>query len=161
MNIDIICTGKLKEKYWQDAAAEYVKRLSRFCRLSVIELAECRLPANAGPAEEQQVIETESRAVLKQLEGLGQSYVIALDVKGKMISSEQLAEKISSLALSGKSRIVFIIGGSLGLSQELLSKADYRLSFSAMTFPHQLMRVILLEQIYRAYKINANETYHK
>ncbi len=161
MNIDIICTGKLKEKYWQDAAAEYSKRLSRFCKLSVIELPESRLAGNAGPAEERQVIESESRAVLKKLEALPQSFVIALAVKGKSLSSEQLAEKIEELGLAGTSRIVFVIGGSLGLSEELLRACDMRLSFSAMTFPHQLMRVILLEQIYRAFKINANESYHK
>ena len=161
MNIEILCTGKLKEKYWQEAAGEYSKRLSRFCRLTVTELPECRLPDKAGPAEEQAVIESESRAVQKRLEALGQSYVIALDVKGKMLSSPQLAEKISEISLAGKSRIVFIIGGSLGLSQELLQQADLRLSFSPMTFPHKMMRVVLLEQIYRAYKINANESYHK
>lgn len=161
MNIEIICTGKLKEKYWVDACSEYSKRLGRFCKLTITELAECRLPDKAGPAEEQQVIETESKAVLKRLESLGQSYVIALDVKGKMLGSEQLAEKIADITLAGKSRIVLIIGGSLGLSKELLSKADFRLSFSPMTFPHQMMRVILLEQIYRAYKINSNESYHK
>lgn len=161
MNIEIICTGKLKERYWQDAAAEYSKRLSRFCKLTVTELSESRLPDKAGPAEEQQVIENESRAVLKKLESMPQSFVIALAVNGKSLSSEQLAEKIDELGLSGKSRVVFVIGGSLGLSEELLRACDMRLSFSAMTFPHQMMRVILLEQIYRAFKINAGESYHK
>ena len=161
MNIEIICTGKLKERYWQDAAAEYSKRLSRFCKLTVTELPESRLPDKAGPAEEQQVIENESRAVLKKLESMPQSFVIALAVNGKPLSSEQLAEKIGELGLSGKSRVVFVIGGSLGLSEELLRACDMRLSFSAMTFPHQMMRVILLEQIYRAFKINAGESYHK
>ncbi|MBQ4233760.1 MAG: 23S rRNA (pseudouridine(1915)-N(3))-methyltransferase RlmH [Firmicutes bacterium] len=161
MNIEIICTGKLKERYWQDAAAEYSKRLSRFCKLAVTELPESRLPDKAGPAEEQQVIENESRAVLKKLESMPQSFVIALAVNGKPLSSEQLAEKIGELGLSGKSRVVFVIGGSLGLSEELLRACDMRLSFSAMTFPHQMMRVILLEQIYRAFKINAGESYHK
>ena len=161
MNIEIICTGKLKERYWQDAAAEYSKRLSRFCKLTITELPESRLPDKAGPAEEQQVIENESRAVLKKLESMPQSFVIALAVNGKSLSSEQLAEKIGELGLSGKSRVVFVIGGSLGLSEELLRACDMRLSFSAMTFPHQMMRVILLEQIYRAFKINAGESYHK
>ena len=161
MNIEIICTGKLKERYWQDAAAEYSKRLSRFCKLTVTELPESRLPDKAGPAEEQQVIENESRAVLKKLESMPQSFVIALAVNGKSLSSEQLAEKIGELGLSGKSRVIFVIGGSLGLSEELLRACDMRLSFSAMTFPHQMMRVILLEQIYRAFKINAGESYHK
>ncbi|MBQ6260321.1 MAG: 23S rRNA (pseudouridine(1915)-N(3))-methyltransferase RlmH [Firmicutes bacterium] len=161
MNIEIICTGKLKERYWQDAAAEYSKRLSRFCKLTITELPESRLPDKAGPAEEQQVIESESRAVLKKLESMPQSFVIALAVNGKSLSSEQLAEKIGELGLSGRSRVVFVIGGSLGLSEELLRACDMRLSFSAMTFPHQMMRVILLEQIYRAFKINAGENYHK
>ena len=161
MNIEIICTGKFKERYWQDAAAEYSKRLSRFCKLTITELPESRLPDKAGPAEEQQVIENESRAVLKKLESMPQSFVIALAVNGKSLSSEQLAEKIDELGLSGKSRVVFVIGGSLGLSDELLRACDMRLSFSAMTFPHQMMRVILLEQIYRAFKINAGESYHK
>ena len=161
MNIEIICTGKLKERYWQDAAAEYSKRLSRFCKLTITELPESRLPDKAGPAEEQQVIENESRAVLKKLESMPQSFVIALAVNGKSLSSEQLAEKIGELGLSGRSRVVFVIGGSLGLSEELLRACDMRLSFSAMTFPHQMMRVILLEQIYRAFKINAGENYHK
>lgn len=161
MNIEIICTGKFKERYWQDAAAEYSKRLSRFCKLTITELPESRLPDKAGPAEEQQVIENESRAVLKKLESMPQSFVIALAVNGKSLSSEQLAEKIGELGLSGKSRVVFVIGGSLGLSEELLRACDMRLSFSAMTFPHQMMRVILLEQIYRAFKINAGESYHK
>lgn len=161
MNIEIICTGKFKERYWQDAAAEYSKRLSRFCKLTITELPESRLPDKAGPAEEQQVIENESRAVLKKLESMPQSFVIALAVNGKSLSSEQLAEKIDELGLSGKSRVVFVIGGSLGLSEELLRACDMRLSFSAMTFPHQMMRVILLEQIYRAFKINAGESYHK
>ena len=172
MTIEIICTGKLKEKYWQDAAAEYGKRLSRFCKLKITELPEVRLAGNSE-ADEKAVIEAESRAVLAKLgcevkgsdknafPDRSRTYAIALDVRGKELSSEALAEKISDLTLAGKSHIVFIIGGSLGLSQELLNACDMRLSFSPMTFPHQLMRVILLEQIYRAFKINAGETYHK
>ena len=162
MNIEIICVGKLKEKFWTDAIAEYSKRLGRFCKLSVTELAEVRLADNAGPAEEAAVIKAESENILKRLESRGSgSYVIALDVLGKQKTSEELAKTLADLALDGKSTVYFIIGGSLGLSQELLSKADYRLSFSKMTFPHQLMRVILLEQIYRAFKINNHEKYHK
>ena len=180
MTIEISCTGKLKEKYWQDAAAEYSKRLSRFCKLKITELPEARLAGNSE-ADEKAVIEAESRAVLAKLgrpsfsgnvqekgsagkasqSDRAQSFVAALDVRGKELSSEALAAKLSDLALSGKSRIVFIIGGSLGLSEELLKACDMRLSFSPMTFPHQLMRVILLEQVYRAFKINAGETYHK
>lgn len=159
MNIQIICVGKLKEAYWRDAAAEYGKRLGKYCTLSIDELKEERLPDNASPAQEQAVIEAEGKNILKHVrQG---SYVIALDVKGKALSSEGLAEKLSALALGGKSEAAFLIGGSLGLSPEALSRADYRLSFSAMTFPHQMMRIILLEQIYRAFKINRNEAYHK
>ena len=161
ITIEILCTGKLKERYWEEAAAEYSKRLGRFCRLKITELPEVKLAAGAGPAEEQAVIDAESAAVMKKLpEGPG-SYVIALDVKGRELGSEALAEKISGLTLEGKSHIAFVIGGSLGLSKALLSRADMRLSFSPMTFPHQMMRVILLEQIYRAFKINNHETYHK
>ena len=159
MNINIVCIGKLKEKYWTDAIAEYSKRLGRYCSLTVTELKEDRLPDNASPAEELKVKENEGKNILKSLRS--DDYVIALDVKGKQLSSEKLAEKIDSLAVTGKSNVAFIIGGSLGLSQEVLSRADFRLSFSPMTFPHQMMRVILLEQIYRSFKINRNETYHK
>ena len=162
MNIEIICVGKLKEKFWTEAVSEYSKRLGRFCRLTVTELAEVRLADNAGPAEEAAVIRAESESIMKRLDGRGSaSYVIALDVQGKQKSSEELAGFMADLALNGKSTVYFIIGGSLGLSQELLKAADHRLSFSRMTFPHQLMRVVLLEQIYRAFKINNHEKYHK
>lgn len=159
MNIEIICVGKLKEKYWQDAIKEYSKRLGRFCTLSVAELKEVRLPDGASAAEEQKVIYSEGQNILKVLKD--DAYVIALDVKGKGLSSKKLASKIRGLGINGNSRIAFIIGGSLGLSKEVLDKADFRLSFSEMTFPHQMMRVILLEQIYRAFKIINNESYHK
>ena len=159
MNVNVICIGKLKEKYWQDACAEYAKRLSRFMNLRVVELKEERLPDKAGPSQEQAVIEAEGQAILNALPE--DAYVIALDVKGKPMDSPALARKLDDLLLQGKSRIVFIIGGSLGLSAAVLERADFRLSFSAMTFPHQLMRVILLEQLYRACKINAGEKYHK
>ena len=160
MTIEIICTGKLKEKYWQDAAAEYIKRLGRFAKVRITELAEVKL-SGESEADEAQVVNAESRAAMAKIAPGPQSFVIALDVKGRSLSSTQLAEKMAELALCGKSRIVFVIGGSLGLSQELLSACDLRLSFSEMTFPHQLMRVILLEQVYRAFKINAGEAYHK
>ena len=159
--IEILCIGKIKEKYWTEALAEYAKRLGRFCRFKVTELPETRLPENAGPAEERAVVEDESERLMKSLPKGPGAYVVALAIKGKAFSSEQLAEKLSGLASEGKSHIVFIIGGSLGLSDALLKAADMRLSFSAMTFPHQMMRVILAEQIYRAFKINANESYHK
>ncbi|MDR0851996.1 MAG: 23S rRNA (pseudouridine(1915)-N(3))-methyltransferase RlmH [Clostridiales Family XIII bacterium] len=159
MNIDIICVGTLKEKYWKDAAAEYLKRLSGFCTVSIVEVKEAPLPAKARPAEEAAVILAEGKALLAQVHP--RSYVIALDVRGKELSSEALAVKIKDLTVNGESRIAFIIGGSLGLSKELLDGSDMRLSFSRMTYPHQLMRVILLEQIYRSFKINRGETYHK
>ena len=149
MNISIICIGKLKEKYWQDASAEYIKRLSRFCKLSVAELPESKSDSK----------EEESSEILAKIpKG---SYVIALDIGGKRFSSESFANKISDLALEGKSDICFIIGGSNGFDDRVRNASDLRLSFSDFTFPHQLMRVVLLEQIYRAFKINAGEKYHK
>ncbi len=151
MNVTILCVGKLKEKYWQDAAAEYVKRLGRFCRPAVIELAESR---SDDAAEE-------SARICAKLDALKPSYTIALDVSGRSMSSEELAEKISGLCLEGKSDIAFVVGGSCGFTDEVRKKADMRLSFSSFTFPHQLMRVILLEQVYRACKINSGEKYHK
>ena len=159
MNISIICVGKLKEKYWSDAVAEYSKRLKRFCNLEITELKETRLPDKAGQAEEEQVKESEGEEILKKIKD--NVYVIALEVQGKKLSSEKLAAKIEDLALDGHSNLAFVIGGSLGLSKAVSRRADYSLSFSDMTFPHQMMRVILLEQIYRSFKINRNETYHK
>ncbi|WP_130863108.1 23S rRNA (pseudouridine(1915)-N(3))-methyltransferase RlmH [Bacilliculturomica massiliensis] len=159
MNITVVCIGKLKEGYWREAIAEYGKRLNKYCTLVIDELKEERLPDNASAAEEAGVKESEGKNILKRIKPGG--YVIALDVKGKALSSEGLAEKLDSLGIEGKSDVTFIIGGSLGLSPEVLARADLRLSFSSMTFPHQMMRVILLEQIYRAFKINKNETYHK
>lgn len=159
MNINIICIGKLKEKYWSDAVSEYSKRLGRYCTLSIKELKEDRLPDNASRAEEENVKINEGKNILKAIGD--NSYVIALDVCGKELSSEKLSEKISDLALNGSSNVDFLIGGSLGLSDEVLERSDFKLSFSPMTFPHQMMRVILLEQIYRSFKIIKNETYHK
>ena len=163
MNFDIICIGKLKEKYWTEAAAEYAKRLGRFCKLNIWELPESRLADNASPAQEEAVKEAEGKAILAKAEALGrqQAYVFALDPRGKELRSEDFAEKLAQIVLNGKSRIVFVIGGSLGLSDEVRKAADSLLSFSSMTFPHQLFRVMLLEQIYRACKINAGEKYHK
>ena len=159
MEIKIITVGKIKEKYLNDGIAEYAKRLSRYCRMEIVELKEAKLPDHASPAEEEQVKTVEGESILRSLSA--DSYVIALDVKGKQLSSEQLSEKIENLALEGRSTVDFIIGGSLGLSEAVRKRADFRLSFSAMTFPHQMMRVILLEQIYRAFKISRNEPYHK
>lgn len=159
MNVSVICVGKLKEKYWSDAIAEYSKRLKRFCTLEITELKETRLPDKAGPAEEEAVKESEGEEILKKIKD--NVYVIALEVQGKKLSSEKLAAKMEDLALSGHSNVAFVIGGSLGLSKAVSRRADFSLSFSDMTFPHQMMRVILLEQIYRSFKINRNETYHK
>lgn len=159
MNILIVCVGKLKERYWSDAAAEYTKRLKGYCSLQIVELKEARLPDKAGPAEEQAVKEAEGEEILKKLkDGM---HVITLEVKGKSLSSEKLAEKVEKLAIDGISNIAFVIGGSLGLSEAVSRRADFKLSFSEMTFPHQMMRIILLEQIYRSFKIMRNETYHK
>ena len=159
MNIRIICIGKLKESYWRDAVTEYGKRLSSYCSLEIVELKEARLPANAGFAEEEQVKLTEGRDILSKIDK--NDFVISLEIKGKSQTSEAFAAKLKYLALSGKSTVDFVIGGSLGLSNEVSARADMKLSFSDMTFPHQMMRVILLEQIYRAFKINKNEPYHK
>ena len=159
MNISVICVGKLKERYWSDAVAEYSKRLKSYCSLDIVELKESRLPDKAGPAEELAVKEAEGSEILKKIKD--NMYVITLEVKGKMLSSEKLATKIENLGIDGVSNIAFVIGGSLGLSEAVSRRADFKLSFSEMTFPHQMMRVVLLEQIYRSFKIIKNETYHK
>ena len=159
MKIKIICVGKLKEKYLKDAIAEYAKRLSRFCTFEVCELNDEKIPDNASEAECRKVLSTEADAILKHVSK--DSYVVALCVEGKPMSSEDFAKKISSVTLSGKSTIDFIIGGSLGLDDVVKNRSDLKLSFSSFTFPHQLMRLILAEQVYRAFKINANEEYHK
>ena len=159
MNVTVLCVGKLKERYWTDAVKEYSKRLSAYCSIRTEEVKEARLPDNAGKAEEENVKEAEGKELLRRIKN--DDYVITLEIKGKMLSSEELAEKMERLSVDGKSSVVFVIGGSLGLSGEVSERADMKLSFSAMTFPHQMMRVILLEQIYRSFKINRNEKYHK
>lgn len=159
MNIEIICIGKLKEKYWRDAVDEYGRRLGRYCRFHITELKESRLPANASGADEEKVKTEEGNAILGALRD--RMYVVALDVKGKEMSSEKMASRLEQHMNAGISDIAFIIGGSLGLSGDVLKRADFRLSFSPMTFPHQMMRVILAEQIYRSFKIIHHETYHK
>lgn len=159
MKIDIICVGKLKEKYLVQAIGEYSKRLTRYCKLNVIELTDEKTPDNASEKEELIIKQKEGEKILAQVKD--GAYVVALDLGGKMISSEELANFMSDRALRGDSHLVFIIGGSLGLSTEVLKRAQYKLCFSKMTFPHQLFRVMLLEQVYRAYRINNNEPYHK
>ena len=159
MNIKIICVGKLKETYWRDAVSEYGKRLKKFCRLDIVELKESRLAANPSSADEENVRTKESRAILDRIDK--GTYVIALEINGKKLTSEAFSRKISDLALESVSDITFVIGGSLGFNEEVSRRANLRLSFSDMTFPHQMMRVILLEQIFRAFKISNNEPYHK
>lgn len=158
LNIRIICVGKFKEKYWEAASAEYMKRLGAYCSISVTEVREEKLPAHASRADEENVILKEGRSILDRI-GAG-DYLIALDIGGKELSSEELAAKISGISFTN-STIDFVIGGSLGLSGEVKSRASMRLSFGKITLPHQLARIVLLEQIYRAFKINAGETYHK
>ena len=152
MNISIACVGTLKEKFFKDACTEYIKRISRFGKVSVCEVDEC----HSGAGEDK---EKEGALLLKKINP--SSYKIALCVEGKKESSEGLAKLIKDTGVNGKSEITFIIGGSEGLSDEVKKAADFRLSFSDMTFPHQLMRVVLLEQVYRGFKINAGERYHK
>lgn len=159
MKITIISVGKIKERFFTDAINEYSKRLSKFCKLSEEIIQDERADENFSQSEIEQVKIKEGMKILSKIPK--NSYAFVLDVKGKQLSSEELAEKINSLGIDGKSDITFIIGGSNGLSQEVLDTADYKLSFSKMTFPHQLFKVILLEQIYRAFKINAGEAYHK
>lgn len=159
MQIRIIAVGKLKEAYFSDAAAEYSKRIGRFAKIETVQIPDRRIPDRASAAQERQVLEQEGQDILAKI--APQDYVAALCVEGKKLDSPAFAQKLSALALSGKSTVTFVIGGSLGLSDTVKRRADLRLSFSDMTFPHQLMRVILLEQVYRAFKILANETYHK
>lgn len=159
MKITIITVGKIKEKFFQDAIAEYSKRLGRYCKLEIIQVADEKTPDGASEILEAQIKEKEGERILSNIRD--GSFVIALAIEGTMLDSVELAEKIEKWGVSGISQLVFVIGGSLGLSKQVLSRADYKLSFSRMTFPHQLMRVILLEQIYRSYRIIQGEPYHK
>ena len=159
MQIEVICVGKLKEDYWRAACAEYSKRLSRFGRLTISELKDEPIPETASQAQINKALQAEGERILEKLQP--RDFVITLCVEGKGCSSEELANKLEQIQQSGAGRLVFIIGGSCGLSESVKKSSDLKLSFSAMTFPHQLMRVILLEQVYRAFKINAHESYHK
>lgn len=159
LQITVISVGKIKEKYFLSAIEEYTKRLKRYASVSEIELKDEAVPDNLSENEKLSVLKKEGQRVLEKIPG--GAYVVALCVEGKEISSEELSGFISSAALSGKSHIVFIIGGSLGLSEEVKKRADFKLSFSKMTFPHRLMKVILMEQIYRAFTIIEGKTYHK
>lgn len=159
MKITVIAVGKIKEKYLVEAIKEYSKRLSRYCKLEIIEVADEKTPDGASRALEDQIREKEGERILKAVRD--GSYVTALAIEGKMLSSEELAGQMEQYGIAGISQLTFIIGGSLGLSERVLKRADKLLSFSRMTFPHQLMRVILLEQIYRSYRIIYGEPYHK
>lgn len=159
MKITLITVGKIKEKYLKDAITEYSKRLSRYCKLEIIEVADGKTPDNASETVEDGIRDKEGERILKYVRD--DAYVVTLEIKGKLLTSEELAKKIENLGIQGTSHIIFIIGGSIGLGKEVLKRSDYALSFSKMTFPHQLMRVILLEQIYRSYRIISHEPYHK
>ncbi len=159
MKITLITVGKIKEKYLRDAIAEYSKRLSRYCKLEIIEIPDEKTPDQASEVEENSIKDKEGERLLKHIRD--DMYVITLEIGGKMLSSEELAEKIESLGIQGKSSIAFVIGGSIGLGKKVLARSDCALSFSKMTFPHQLIRVILLEQVYRGYRIMNGEPYHK
>lgn len=159
MKCTVYCTGSLKENYWRDAEKEYIKRMSRFGGWTVVELPEERLPENPSQKEIDTALTKEGERLLKRLPA--NAYTIALCVEAKPLSSEQLAKKVAEIALAGKSEIALIIGSSHGLAPQVKNACQMRLSISPMTFPHQLMRVLLAEQFYRAHKINANESYHK
>ena len=163
MKITILCAGKIKEKYFEAGIAEYTKRLSRYTVIEIKQVQDEKTPDNASEAEEEKIKQAEGERMLDFLKKTKGSdcFVFALVIKGKEIASVELSEKISELTVSGKSHLVFIIGGSLGLSDEVIAESDYKLSFSKLTFPHQLMRLILLEQIYRAFRIKMGEPYHK
>ncbi|WP_017756725.1 23S rRNA (pseudouridine(1915)-N(3))-methyltransferase RlmH [Calidifontibacillus oryziterrae] len=159
MNISIICVGKLKEKYLKQGIEEYVKRLGPYAKIDIVEVADEKAPENLSDAEMLQVIEKEGERILAKISD--DSYVIILAIEGKLLYSEELAAELDRLATYGKSKVSFVIGGSLGLSKAVQDRADFALSFSKMTFPHQLIRLILVEQVYRAFRINRGEPYHK
>lgn len=159
IKISIISVGKIKEKYLKSGIDEFSKRLSKYCKLDIVELSDEKAPENLSPKEMEMVKNKEGNAILSKLKQ--NQYVIALAIDGEKMSSEKFAKKIESLSVGGNSHLCFIIGGSLGLSDEVLSRADMKMSFSDMTFPHQMMRLILLEQIYRCFRINNHEPYHK
>ncbi len=159
MKITLITVGKIKEKYLKDAIAEYSKRLSKYCKLEIVEVADEKTPDNASEVVEEAIRQKEGERILKHIKD--DAYVITLEIGGKMLDSVELSKKIENLGIQGTSHIVFVIGGSIGLGKDVCERSNYALSFSKMTFPHQLMRVILLEQVYRSYRIMAGEPYHK
>ncbi len=159
LSVNIICIGKIKESYWTNAVEEYAKRLSAFCKLTVIELDEQRVGSNLSQGEIDRAVIAEGDRILAKIpKG---SYVISMCIEGKMLTSPELSKKIEDISLCGKSSVSFIIGGSWGLSQKVKNASDFSLSMSRMTFPHQMARVVLCEQIYRAFEISSNGKYHK
>lgn len=159
MKITILCVGKIKEKYFREGIAEYQKRLSKYCKLEIVEVADEKTPDRASETEELQIKEKEAQRMEKYLKR--DAFKIALAIEGEMLDSVQLSKKIDKLGIDGYSQIIFVIGGSLGLAPSIIQQMDYKLSFSKMTFPHQLMRMVLLEQVYRSYRIISGEPYHK
>lgn len=159
MKITVITVGKMKEKYLRDAVAEYSKRLGAYCKLEIIEVADEKTPDHAGEAQERMILAKEAQRILRYIKE--DAFVITLEIGGKQLSSEELAAKIDRLGVQGTGHLIFIIGGSIGLGKEVLDRSGFALSFSRMTFPHQLMRVILLEQIYRSFRIIQGAPYHK
>ncbi|MGN0401044.1 MAG: 23S rRNA (pseudouridine(1915)-N(3))-methyltransferase RlmH [Acetatifactor sp.] len=159
MKITIVCVGRIKEKFYRDAVAEYEKRLGKYCRMEIIEVPDEKTPDGASPQQEEQIKAKEGQRILEKLKD--DAFVCTLEINGKKMSSVEMAEWMKKLTLGGTSQITFVIGGSLGLHDSVCKRADTNLSFSDMTFPHQLMRVILTEQVYRAFRIIHNEPYHK
>ncbi len=159
MKITVLTVGKVKEKFYRQAIEEFQKRLSRYCKLEIIEVPDEKTLDHASETEERLIKEKEGQRILKYIKE--DAWVCALAIEGKMLDSVELSEKLEQMGIGGVSHMIFVIGGSLGLADEVLKRADFKLSFSKMTFPHQLMRVILLEQIYRAYRIMQGEPYHK
>ena len=159
MKISLLCVGKIKERYLTDGIAEYSKRLGRYCKLEIIEVADEKTPDEASAAEEEQIKKKEAERLQKYIKD--DAWVIALAIEGKQYDSVEFSEEIERITVSGKSHIQFVIGGSLGLHQDILKRADRLRSFSKMTFPHQLMRLLFLEQLYRAFRIQKGEPYHK
>ncbi len=159
MKITVVCVGKLKEKYFSDGVEEYKKRMGRYAKVDIAEVPDEKAPETLSPAQEEQVKAKEGERILKKIPD--DAFVVALCIDGKMLSSEEFAKFFEDKALSGVSSIAFVIGGSLGLSKAVIDRADYKLSFSKMTFPHQLMRMVLMEQVYRSFRIIKNEPYHK
>lgn len=159
MRVTILAVGKIKEKFFKDAIGEYGKRLSRYCKFDIIEVPDEKTPDNAGEAEEEQIKRKEAERILSKISA--DAYVITLEILGKEMDSVSFSEMLQKLGVMGKSQVVFVIGGSLGLHESVSKRSDRKVSFSPMTFPHQLMRVILCEQIYRGFRIMNHEPYHK